>query len=371
MASAVVGVGDRGFQHGLRRDARLVALAFLHGVILLAWPSAALIAIGLWWNSNTIAHNFIHRPFFRSRRWNMLFSCYLTALLGFPQTLWRSRHLAHHAGVPAGVRISARLLIETAVVCGVWATIAIWNPRFFATTYLSGYLAGLMLCALQGHYEHVGGVISHYGWLYNRLCFNDGFHAEHHANPARHWSELRLRTSPDARASRWPALLRWLEGLNLEALEGLVLRSPRLQAMVLGNHRRAIRALLAGVPAPRRAIVVGGGLFPRSALILRELLPAARIAILDANPRSLDAARSRVPPGVEMTCRRYVPGESLDCDLAVLPLSFDGDRERIYRDPPAPVTLVHDWIWRVHFKKRGRGRIVSVFLLKRVNLIPR
>jgi hypothetical protein len=68
-----------------------------------------------------------------------------------------------------------------------------------------------------------------------------------------------------------------------------------------------------------------------------------------------------------MTCGRYVAGESLDCDLAVLPLSFDGDRERIYRDPPARVTVVHDWIWR----RRGQGRIVSVFLLKRVNLILR
>ena len=27
---------------------------------------------------------------------NTAFSCYLSLLLGFPQSLWRARHLAHH-----------------------------------------------------------------------------------------------------------------------------------------------------------------------------------------------------------------------------------------------------------------------------------
>jgi len=50
-----------------RWDALLVALAIVHGGLLWAIPSMALIAIGLWWNANTISHNFIHRPFFRAR----------------------------------------------------------------------------------------------------------------------------------------------------------------------------------------------------------------------------------------------------------------------------------------------------------------
>ena len=33
-----------------------------------------LIALGLWWNSNTISHSFIHGPFFRSRRLKALFA---------------------------------------------------------------------------------------------------------------------------------------------------------------------------------------------------------------------------------------------------------------------------------------------------------
>jgi hypothetical protein len=112
---------------------------------------------------------------------------------------------------------------------------------------------------------------------------------------------------------------------------------------------------------------VGGGLFPRSALALRELLPGARIAILDANAQSLAIATPLLPSDTEVICQRYFPGESLDCDLAVIPLAFDGDRERIYRDPPAPITLVHDWVWR----RRGSGSIVSIFLLKRVNLVTK
>src|SRR5262245_41542984 len=79
-------------------DGVLVALAVLHGVALMVVPSVALIGIGVWWNSNTIAHNFVHRSFFHSRGVTNLFSAYLSVLLGIPQSLWRARHLAHHAG---------------------------------------------------------------------------------------------------------------------------------------------------------------------------------------------------------------------------------------------------------------------------------
>lgn len=367
MATAVLEVRVRRVPRTSARDSRLVALAVLHAAALLIWPSAVTIALGLWWNANTISHNFIHRPFFRSRRTNFLFSCYLSALLGFPQTLWRDRHLAHHAGVPLRLRFSMRLTTEIVFVAAVWSAILIWNPRFFALAYLPGYLAGLLLCAAQGYYEHARGVTSHYGRLYNFLCFNDGFHAEHHAYPGVHWSELPSRIRHDARTSRWPPILRWLDSLSLDGLERLVLRSPRLQAMVLHSHERAFRKLLRSQPPPARVTIVGGGLFPRTALALRALLPSANITILDASAQSIAIATQLLPPAAEVICRRYVPGESLDCDLAVIPLAFDGDRERIYRDPPARITLVHDWIWR----RRGAGSIVSIFLLKRINLVTR
>ena len=46
-------------------DALPVALALAHGALLLVWPSIPLVAVGLWWNANTISHQFIRRPFFR------------------------------------------------------------------------------------------------------------------------------------------------------------------------------------------------------------------------------------------------------------------------------------------------------------------
>lgn len=349
-----------------RRDAGLVALAALHAAILLAWPIAPLIALGVWWNSNTIAHNFVHRPFFRSAGMNRVLSAALSVLLGIPQTLWRDRHLAHHMGIKWRLRVTARLATETALVVCLWAALASLQPRFFLLVYLPGYLAGLGLCALQGHWEHAAGrPTSHYGRVYNWLCFNDGYHAEHHAAPALHWSKLPHSSEPGAATSPWPPLLRWLDVRPLEALERVVLLSPRLQRFVLGTHRRAFQALLAQFKNVRSVTIVGGGLFPRTALILRELLPHARLAITDSDPRNLETARGFLDGSIEYLNERYVPGASCDCDLTVIPLCFDGERAAIYCRPPSRIVLVHDWIWR----RRGTGTVVSAALLKRLNLV--
>jgi hypothetical protein len=373
MASAALDYPRARIWRSSRRDAILVALAALHGVVLIMWPVAPLIAVGVWWSSNTIAHNFVHRPFFRSPGMNRLFSAALSVLLGIPQTLWRGRHLAHHAGVDWRLRVSRQLGIETALVLCLWVALITLRPRFFLLAYLPGYIAGLALCAMQGHWEHaVGHPTSHYGRIYNFLCFNDGYHAEHHGDAALHWTKLPDRIDIDAATSRWPPLLRWLEPLRrwqdappLEVLECLVLRSPRLQRLVLHCHRRAFRSLLPQLPVVRRVTIVGGGLFPRTALLLRELLPAASLTIVDSSPRNLQTARKFLGGGIEYRNERYVPGESRDCDLTVIPLCLDGDREAIYRHPPSPAVLVHEWIWR----RRGVGAIVSALLLKRVNLL--
>src|SRR5262249_20709634 len=115
-----------------------------------------------------------------------------------------------------------------------------------------------------------------------------------------------------------------------------------------------------------RVLVVGGGLFPRSCLILQALLPSARITVVDANLPNLVRARPPVDASrVEMVHARYVERGCEPYDLLVIPLSFDGDRRMLYTRPPAPLVVVHDWIWH----KRGRSRIVSLALLKRLNLV--
>ena len=325
-----------------------------------------LIALGIWWNAQTISHHFIHRPFFRRRRANQACAAGLSVLLGFPQTLWRERHLAHHAGDDRRVALSAEMLLQAALVVICWSALAAWSLPFFLTTYLPGYLGGLALCALHGHYEHAGGVTSHYGAIYNALLFNDGYHAEHHAHPGVAWRRLPQYRVAAARASRWPAPLRWMERCGLDGLERIVLRSPALQRYVLRAHARAFAALAPALPPIARVAIVGGGLFPRSCLILRALLPSARITIIDADRDNLARAQEFVDAAqADLVHARFTDRDRGGYDLVVIPLSFDGDRRALYTNPPAPVVIVHDWLWR----RRGDSRVVSIALLKRINLV--
>jgi len=388
-------------------DALPVALALAHGALLLVWPSIPLVAVGLWWNANTISHHFIHRPFFRTRALNAGFSCYLSFLLGFPQSLWRARHLAHHLAIEGrreghNLKLAA---LDVGAVIALWGALFVLVPGFMLTVYLPGFLIGLGLCHLQGYYEHARGAVSHYGWLYNFLLFNDGYHIEHHARPAANWRELPRHRATQGSASRWPPVLRCLELVNLCALERMVLRFPALQRFVLERHERTFRTLLIELPPAGRIGIVGGGLFPRTALILRRLLPESKLVLIDQSAGNLAVAQSflsweptweRRHPCLlrgaaareqdgrqgclrsqvnsegsqgsqEFANERFEPGMPCDFDLLVIPLAFDGDRRAIYQRPPATVMLVHDWIWR----RRGSSTVVSWLLLKRLNLVMR
>ena len=327
---------------------------------------ALAIGVGIWWNANTVAHHFIHRPFFRSRAANALFSAGLTLLLGFPQSLWRRRHLAHHSGAGVASRLDRTLAAEAGLVAGLWLALGASTPGFFAFVYLPGYLLGLGLCALQGHYEHARGTTSHYGRLYNVLFLNDGYHVEHHARPGAPWWELPGRTGDEVRGSRWPPVLRWLDELTLEGLERRALASKRLQRFMVACHARAFRRVLREGPHLRHVTVVGGGLFPRTALVLREVRPEARITVVDQSAENLATARAYLGggAGIEWRHARYDPPAQDVADLVVVPLAYAGDRAALYRRPPCPL-LVHDWIWR----RRGRSAVVSWVLLKRVNLV--
>jgi len=157
-----------------------------------------------------------------------------------------------------------------------------------------------------------------------------------------------------------------MEGFSLETLERLVLRSLVLQRFVLRTHGRAFRELAGALPPVERVAIVGGGLFPRTALILKELLPTASMTIIDANRSNLDLARALVGHcDINFVNSSYMTSDCGAYDLLVIPLSFDGDRSAIYARPPSPVVVVHDWIWR----KCGSSRIVSLALLKRINLV--
>ncbi len=347
-------------------DVVLVLLAAVHGTLLLTMPGVVIIAVGLWWNSNTISHNFIHNPFFRSQTLNHLFAAYLTVLLGFPHALWRTRHLAHHAESDRQVEWSGILIAQAVLVLVLWMILGTFHRQFFLTVYLPAWGLGLGLCAVQGHYEHARGNTSCYGPVYNLLFFNDGFHVEHHARPSQHWARM-TRMASNSSASRWPPVLRWLDALSLDGLEQLVLRSRQLRRFVTGTHEQAFRSLLSEARDVRRVGIVGGGLFPRTAIILRELLPDAELVVIDLSRRNLDTAGRFLPDSVALEHAAFDPQTHSDFDVLVFPLAFKGDRDALYDQPPARYVFIHDWLWRSSL----RSVPVSWLLLKRLNLVLR
>lgn len=348
-------------------DALLVGLSFLHGIALVAIPSIPVVAVGLWWNANTVAHNFIHTPFFRSPSLNRAYSVFLSALLGIPQALWRHRHLQHHAGRRDALAWSPLLVLELGVVLTLWVLLASVATETFLQSYVPGYVLGLILCSMQGHFEHARGTTSHYGRLYNLLFFNDGYHVEHHRRPGEHWTRL-PGLGRDAQCSRWPPVLRWLDVFCvLESLERLVLRSPALQRFMLATHERALRAVLPPLPPHPRITIVGGGLFPRTALILRSLVPDARLTIVDYNPEHLSSAREFLRSAVEYRQTFYAADTRDEADLVIVPLTYVGDRRALYRRLDCAPLLIHDWVWN----RQSKGVPVSWLLLKRLNLVMR
>src|SRR6185503_8601896 len=135
------------------------------------------------------------------------------------------------------------------------------------------------------------------------LWFNDGYHVEHHRSPGEHWSRLPRRRRPRRAAgeSALPPVLRWIESdlpNRLQAgalglLEQLVLRSDALQRFVIARHERAFRALLPalGERPLRRVGIVGGGMFPRTVVVLRRLLPESELIVLDQSAHNIALAR--------------------------------------------------------------------------------
>jgi len=376
----------RGIWRNSKWDAVPFGLSLVHGALVLAIPSMPLIALGTWWNSNTVSHNFIHLPFFRSRKLNAVYSWYLTLLLGIPQSWWRQRHLAHHTESrtivcerpprrfappllyqegSSRLRMTPHIFAEVSAVVTVWIVLLWQAPGVFLWAYLPGYLTGLALCYIHGFFEHRVATTSNYGVLYNVSFLNDGYHVEHHLQPGAHWSRLPDRLCPAARTSRWPAVLRWLEVVNLEFLEQIALRSKTIQRLLLATHEKAFRKLLAAVRDVRHVTIVGGGMFPRTALIIQKLLPAAEITIIDASAKNLETARRFLNAPVKFIHERYDSERRCPSDLLIIPLAFIGDRKEIYARPPARATFVHDWIWSRH----ANGATISVMLLKRLNLV--
>jgi hypothetical protein len=146
-----------------------------------------------------------------------------------------------------------------------------------------------------------------------------------------------------------------------------VLRSPALQRFVVRRHARALRKVIARVPDVQRVTIVGGALFPRTALALLDVAPHAHITVIDQSAENIAAAHAFLNGRIRWVQACFRSTEQSDADLLIIPLSYSGDRASLYRAPPARAVAIHDWLWH----RGGRGFLVSVLLLKRINLVLR
>jgi len=277
-------------------------LVYLHlGLLLgffLAWPhlswaarigGGVLYACAIGWNQDSVAHNFIHNPFFTSRLANRITAFALTLENGAPQTMYRWVHMRHHAGNadrpgPDGKTIdpislyahgadglaepmlryvllgfwrddgpfqiarqigakrpaeARRALAEFWVMAAAYGAMALihWD---FVVTLAPFYYLGQSLSFLIAYYEHLGAEpddpratgVSAYGRLYNWAFLNNGYHAEHHFRPNQHWSRmaaLRPEVSEACRAANAPTLrLPHFLGFSDPAVRGVPVKAAKL-----------------------------------------------------------------------------------------------------------------------------------------------
>ena len=240
-------------------DAVPVGLALLHvcGVVLLVAEfrhmsvveivlAGLLYSVSISWSINSIAHNFIHNPYFRARGLNRAFSLLLSVTLGFSQTLYRYVHNWHHAGnmdrpdadgntvdylsiyrhgkdglpenpwryvflsyfrddlgeilrrIRSRRPVDARFAVAELAACGLfYVALAVVDWRA-VLVMLPFYYLGHSLSSLNGYYEHFGADpdrpiawgVSSYNRLYNWIWLNNGYHAEHHYRPKQHWTKM-------------------------------------------------------------------------------------------------------------------------------------------------------------------------------------
>jgi fatty acid desaturase len=243
-----------------RLDGLLVLLALAEFVLLLygvlsfgAVPGSHSLIAGLasvfliCTNFQCVAHNFLHNPFFQSRRLNLAFSVFNSLLIGGPQSLYRIHHLHHHkynndAPDPEtgdtkdltstwrhGMwpdreesflsytllgyfrsdfgfllrearkrRWLRRVIGESLAVLAMIVAFAVLNPLGLALFYLPVWYLGNAAAHAENYLEHYGAVpgnrktdsVSSYGKLYNLIWFNNGYHQEHHYRPQVHWTHV-------------------------------------------------------------------------------------------------------------------------------------------------------------------------------------
>jgi fatty acid desaturase len=191
------------------------------------------------------AHDFVHLPFFTQPWLNRVWGVVGSLSLGTPITMYRAHHLNHHRfgmdlldadvgdtrdwssiyrhGQPpnqpeafwryallsplrhspgpllADVRRrgdTSQLVGESIALVLASLGLILVNWRGFLLGYLPVFYLGQVVSLAEAYSEHVGArpgdrrtdSVSCYSRWYNLLCFNNGYHQEHHFRPGVHWT---------------------------------------------------------------------------------------------------------------------------------------------------------------------------------------
>ena len=131
-------------------------------------------------------------------------------------------------------------------------------------------------------------------------------------------------------------------------------------------HRKAFKRILKDEGQFHSIAIVGGGLFPRSLQALKSLYPCASFTIIDRNRKNLYRVKVKHMESANYICNDFENIDPAKFDLIILPLAYFGLKRKFYRQALFSNVVLHDWIWNM---KGRKGVIVSVFLLKRMNLV--
>lgn len=200
-----------------------------------------------WYNELAASHNFVHTPWFRWEWLNKLYAALNSINLGIPFSHYHYQHLNHHAYVndrkdsngktkdhsstfaygkddqhenvisycvlglfrddcsevfpEAKKRGELQQLYFEIIAYSLGLIIFLLSSwQYFLFFYIPIFYAGWFLGHLENYYEHFNATpedryansASYYGWLYNFILCNEGYHQEHHLRAGAHWSKRPL-----------------------------------------------------------------------------------------------------------------------------------------------------------------------------------